>query len=296
MIKAKTIYEFFEGHTKEEVDKAIKELPVENQQLIAIRYGEDLANPTISSLDPKLKVKLYTTVFNRIDRILNGRINGKVKKHSIYEFFQNNTKEEIDAAIEKLPDKDVKLLTDKYGEDLSSPSLNKLSKRDNEKFYGTVLPKLSRILAGKKTKNRVSKNVSSQDRNIHGAQILEVSEANVSVPDVKTKPLTKDEIPVLSKTDNSDVLDFLKKPTFIQMVEKLGNVKSAVILALRLGYVDEKYFSRNAIAEFLNIELDEVKQIEEESLLLYKDSMNEFFDKVIDTVSGSRKRIDKNDL
>ena len=296
MIKAKTIYEFFEGHTKEEVDKAIKELPVENQQLIAIRYGEDLANPTISSLDPKLKVKLYTTVFNRIDRILNGRINGKVKKHSIYEFFQNNTKEEIDAAIEKLPDKDVKLLIDKYGEDLSSPSLNKLSEKDNERFYSTVLRRISRILSGKKMRNRAPKDVSSHDKNIYKTEILEVSEANVSVPDAKTKPLTKDEIPVLSKPDNSDVLDFLKKPTFIQMVEKLGNVKSAVILALRLGYVDEKYFSRNAIAEFLNIELDEVKQIEEESLLLYKDSMNEFFDKVIDTVSGSRKRIDKTDL
>ena len=59
------------------------------------------------------------------------------------------------------------------------------------------------------------------------------------------------------------------------------NPKAAVIIALRLGYVDGKYFSSESIATFLGIETQEVIETTTEILNLYKKNLNSFIDKAI---------------
>lgn len=65
------------------------------------------------------------------------------------------------------------------------------------------------------------------------------------------------------------------------------NPKAAVIIALRLGYVDNKYFSTESIATFLGIEETEVRETTKEVLNVYKNNINNFIDKAISYVEPS---------
>ena len=59
------------------------------------------------------------------------------------------------------------------------------------------------------------------------------------------------------------------------------SVKESVIISLKLGYIDGKYFSTESIAEFLGIEQDEVRETTKKVLLLYKENINQFLDHAI---------------
>ena len=366
MKKAKLIYEFFEGYTKEEVDQAIKKLPAKDKKLIKLRYGEDLANPKITPFDAKQYSRLYITVFGRMQKILKGvpikkpkkvkniyeilkkykkeevdqaikklsvkdqemialicgddlersKVNEEemkelnqtvirklryvlsksdsyhAKKKTIYEYFSDYSKDAVDNAIASLPEGHRDLITLRYGEDLSNPVFNTLSKDDRGKFYGNALSMLSRILSGKNERKNNTTRPAKEKKPvaISDSKELEIQEINLSDEETISSAVTTLETDSLIKDDYYDILNFLKRPTFIQMVEKLNSVKKAVILALRYGYIDDKYYSKSAIAEFLNIDLEEISQAEEDALLLHKENINSYFDKVIDTVTGSRNK------
>lgn len=81
------------------------------------------------------------------------------------------------------------------------------------------------------------------------------------------------------------MLELLRTPTFTQMMSML-TTKESVIISLRLGYVDGKYFSTESIANFLGIDETEVIETTKKVLLLYKESINGFLDKAIEAVSG----------
>ena len=129
-----------------------------------------------------------------------------------------------------------------------------------------------------------------KENNYYRIELNNKSYINLSDEETISSAFTTLETDSLIKDDYYDILNFLKRPTFIQMVEKLNSVKKAVILALRYGYIDDKYYSKSAIAEFLNIDLEEISQAEEDALLLHKENINSYFDKVIDTVTGSRNK------
>ena len=57
--------------------------------------------------------------------------------------------------------------------------------------------------------------------------------------------------------------------------------KEAIIISLKLGYVDGKYFSTEAIAKFLEIEEEEVRETIKKILLIYKENINELLDNII---------------
>ena len=59
------------------------------------------------------------------------------------------------------------------------------------------------------------------------------------------------------------------------------SAKDAVIISLKLGYVDGKYFSTEDIANFLQISNEEVIETTKNVLLAYKNSFNEFLDNAI---------------
>ena len=69
------------------------------------------------------------------------------KLQTIYEYFNDYTKEQIDEMLKKLPDEDKELLRLRYGEDLAHPVLGKLSKEQTNKFYSSLVPRMKRLLA-----------------------------------------------------------------------------------------------------------------------------------------------------
>ena len=71
------------------------------------------------------------------------------------------------------------------------------------------------------------------------------------------------------------------------MINKLS-VKEAIIISLKLGYVDNKCFSTESIANFLGIEEDEVIETTKKILLLYKESINGFIDTAIKVITDTK--------
>ena len=72
---------------------------------------------------------------------------------------------------------------------------------------------------------------------------------------------------------------------------KTLSIKETIIISLKLGYVDDKYFSTESIAQFLGIDNQEVIETTKKVLMLYKDNINSFIDTAINAVSDDNKLI-----
>lgn len=175
-----------------------------------------------------------------------------LKTPSIYKYFGTYTKEQINQMILKLSEEERAQLTLKYGDDLENPVRNpNWNQKLNAKFYRTLIPKMKSLLD-----NLVDKQERKQS---HDASILE-------------------------KEDYIKMLEMLRTPSFEQLMTSLSP-KEAIVISLRLGYVDEKYFSTESISNFLGIEQEEVREITKKVLLTYKENINQFIDKAIGNVT-----------
>ena len=74
-----------------------------------------------------------------------------------------------------------------------------------------------------------------------------------------------------------EILEALKTPLFTQLMHTL-TIKETVIVALKLGYINNKYFSNEAITEFLGIDQQEIIDTTKKALLLYNDQFIQFID------------------
>ncbi len=116
----------------------------------------------------------------------------------------------------------------------------------------------------------------------------------------KSNPEVKKEISLTPKSKTDDItrdnciniLELLRTPTFSQMMNHL-TIKEAIIISLKLGYIDGKYFKTESIAKFLEISEEEVRETTKKILLLYKDNINNFLDRIIEiaTDNDNKKRI-----
>ena len=121
---------------------------------------------------------------------------------------------------------------------------------------------------------------------LEGKLILEPEEELIS--SIRDDKASND----ITKDDCVKVLKLLRTPTFTEMMNVLS-VKEAIIISLKLGYVDEKYFSTAAIAQFLDIEEEEVIDVTKKVLLLYKEKINDFLNNVIEIATDKDKKLSK---
>ena len=66
----KSIYSYFKGYEKEQIQEVIQELDEKSVELLHKRYGEDFDNPIYSSLSNKDRAYLYSSIFVRMKRHL----------------------------------------------------------------------------------------------------------------------------------------------------------------------------------------------------------------------------------
>lgn len=86
-VNIKTIYQMLGDFSKEEVDAAILRLSDEDQELIKLRYGDDLENPVSVPLSERNRSKYYGIVIPRMKRLLNNPntvLRSKYKKSDSY--------------------------------------------------------------------------------------------------------------------------------------------------------------------------------------------------------------------
>ena len=205
-------------------------------------------------------------------------------KHKIiYEYFSSNTKEEVNNMLEKLTEEERMLVKVRES--------RKLTKEETYNFYGRLMPKMRRLLGNPNRKTRSRKNRTSaiesvstvsvaQDKNeVLSDQSNSMISEVIKQQDVEniSKPTNIERI---TKEDYLKILEMLRMPNFTKMID-MHSLKEATIISLALGHVDGKCFSIQAIAKFLGIEEQEVRDIVRKVLFTYKKIINQIMDETI---------------
>lgn len=129
-----------------------------------------------------------------------------------------------------------------------------------------------------------------EQKSMLDGQIIGNDHVQVEVP-----LATEDKKDSITKEAYVEILEMLRTPTFGQLMTTLGP-KDAVIVSLRLGYVDGKCFSTESISQFLGISQQEVIDSTKNVLTMYRDSFNDFIDKAIEaTCEKSVQYVKKED-
>ncbi len=201
---------------------------------------------------------------------------------TIYEYFKNYSKEEVDKVLSTLSDESLELIRIRYGDDLTVPVNNKLTEEQRKKFYGSVMAQIKRLLENPDIKRRKVQKNEIEEKKIEStsnAKNIQTKNNLVETNEEHTSKITKD--------DYINMIKLFKTSNFKQMMSNLGS-KESIIISLRMGYIDGKYFSVDAIAEFLDIERDEVSKIIKEVLLNYKESVIKSIDHAIEVASDEQ--------
>ena len=230
----------------------------------------------------------------------NGEMNYKYQ--TLYQHFPGYTEKHVNEVLKTLTNEERNLLKLKYGEDLKTLTGNQLSREQSAKISGSILLKIKRRLINPYNRKKSSKGSVKKDKTSKvkkGAKVISLSETKQRKPEkIEKKTIeSSDQVPKetsaikrVAKKDLIKILELLKTPTFKQMMSNL-TVKEAVIISLRLGYIDGKYFSVESISQFLGIEPEEVNEITQKVLVLYRDTINEFIDQAIAYTTPSNTRI-----
>ena len=295
LVTINTIYEYFYKHSKEEVDVMILKLNLDELNFLKLIFGDDLVSATNIKLTKEQNVK-YSTLRAKMKRYLdnpNSRINkersGSMKRvKTIYEYFNNYTKEEINSVLLKeLNDNEKELLLKRYGNDLNNPSQTTLTKNDTDAFYGSLIPKIRRILSKKHGNINKDNSIPINNNN----EILKKEEKDVSSNTLNNE--SKDEVneikyKTISVDEYNKIIQLLKSDYFNQLENNLSKIE-LLIISLKLGYIDGKQFSTESIASFLEIKEDEVRNITKNALLKYRNVFVSLFDDFIETVNTSNE-------
>ena len=229
------------------------------------------------------------------------------KLKTIYQYFETYgyTEKEVDMMLTQLSEEDLNLITLRYGNDLRNISHTSMNKGDQHNFYNKLIPKMKKILAEIKENNQqISDPTENQhDATLNGNCTTSVSveeievQNSISVPVEKKKncvevdlngscpanvssTINQSQVKVQTTIEDEyfiEILEALKTPLFTQLMHTL-TIKETVIVALKLGYINNKYFSNEAITEFLGIDQQEIIDTTKKALLLYNDQFIQFID------------------
>lgn len=197
---------------------------------------------------------------------------------TIYEYLGNYSKEDIDKVLEGLDEKDKNILFLRYGSDLNNPTTSKEFDREKTTyFYSYLIPKIKKLLPPiDKTK----------EKNLPREQTTTIE---------KEKKQETERNTVLLKEDYIKALSFLQSANFSKILCDFS-IEEAIIICLKLGYIDGKYFDTQSIAQFLNIDEKRIYQIVHKFLDLYKENVINFIDKIIEGANKDDilvKKLDK---
>ena len=232
----------------------------------------------------------------RRNKIIEERSVKKMKQRkikTIYEYLKEYSRDEIDVMLVKLTEDEKNLIELRYGKDLDNPIISSTwGKEETRKFYNSLIPKMKKLLFNSRKKEEYAKeqqedsstNISSMVEERKDAEIVQLSSSSQIVKESKIN--LGNEGTKMEKEDYLNVLKLMRSPKFDEIL-KLFTPKEAIIVCLKLGYVDEKYFTTEAIANFLGIELDEVREITKKALLIYKENINQMLDEAIEIAIDS---------
>jgi len=231
--KKNTIYEYFSDYTVKEIDNVLETLSFDELELLDIQFGKG----SLNSKDNREKIKmLFECLIPKIRCQLekNNDTYIKVKIKSIYDYFKNYEKQDINNVLLELKEEEKNLLRLIYGDDLNNQVLVKLTKEQYDNFHKLI--------------SKIKKNLKSNSK-IFGFENI-------------------------TNEDYEYALELLNEPKFYSSMSKL-NVKEMIVIFFSFGYIGGKCFTVSAIAQFLDTTHEEVNNIINKALSLYKDVIDE---------------------
>ena len=286
------------------LQKIINNLPPKEKELIILYFGlydnkehkqKDLADMfninqatisrTIKKILQKIKTQLEETgIIERKNKKQKEKIKMPKKIKTIYEYFNTYTKDEIDNAIAKLNEEEKELIIIRYGNDLNNPTQEPLSKDNYNKFYHKLIPKLKKLLANP-NQEITRKKTTRKKKNINDSSKEKTTTTNSDITTTNTET-------TIQADDYLKILELLKDPSFKEIMNKY-NIKEIVIISLKLGYINGKYFSTKDISDFLEIEEQEVIDTTKKFLIEYKEKLNQIIDNIIQITEDKKDIITK---
>ena len=225
---------------------------------------------------------------------------------NLYDYFDEYSEDLIDQVIAQLDDRSKSILVMRYGKDLKKPILNKKFAQESKKeFYNKVIPDMKRILKRLENEKSVSHSDNIKDIDISTTDSESIGNGDVEnsvaekYPNLYTECSMNSEVQMISNTKDVSK-DESNNENYIRTLEIFGSeefrnmtlqkpMNECVILALKLGYVDGKYFSSSSIANFLGVDVSEVDDIVKKTLVEYKEVLNGMIDKAIETETAGSK-------
>ena len=124
----RTIYEYFEKFSHEEVDEAISYLNPRDERILFLRFGSDFNNPVVSEeWNSSVRSSFYNHVIPKIREILLAikekddsikTLRAYRNNMTLFELFNTYTRDEIIKAVSMLDSDDERLIYLKYGDNL----------------------------------------------------------------------------------------------------------------------------------------------------------------------------------
>lgn len=249
-----------------DIKKQLEELGIVESDLIVRKRRSKVQKPQIK-VEKKEESKVEIPNIEETKEEPKGEKGMSKKAQSIYEYFNEYTKEQIDEAINSLTEEERLLVYKRYGNNLTNPVKAKLTKEENDKFYGSIIPKIKRKLKAMKKRQVIP------------------SKPIVELNDTEQEETTEEPI---TKEDYLKMLELLRSPKFSKMLNKYS-AKERMVISLKLGYIDGKCFSTEAISKFLEIPEKEIISLTHKVLLEYQEMINSIFQGTIKMVTEKQE-------
>ena len=253
------------------------------------KIGKSKYRSVIIKLDKNLEFEMNIISYSegKGDVVEMGR-----KPRTIYEYFNNYSKELVDLAIsEALNDKEKEKFTALYGLDLTVAPVSDLSKKEKMYVYNCILTKLHKYLEKMVPQpTRVQNLKSASDEDILIENSKKENNQTISSSQPKTTLFKNDFKQEIERKDYIQMLELLKTPAFFKLLPTFGYETSAII-SLGLVQVDGNYFAAKDIAKFLNISETQVLRTIIKVLSKYREMITSSIDQAIAHLEEDAKTI-----
>lgn len=187
--------------------------------------------------------KLLANTSYKVEKITtNNKLKSNRYAKNIYDFFNNYTKEQIDALISRLDDKDLEIFYKRYDTNYHNIPI---SIKDSRRYYGYLVPKMKNML------NNIDSVIYKMDTKVRSVS--------------------------LKNNDNNDEYEYevnneysyLKNDEMVYKILKLLEPEEVTIITLKFGLFNDRCFSVDSISSLLDVDKEFIFSVIENFLEMY---------------------------
>lgn len=195
------------------------------------------------------------------------------KLKTLYECLDEFTEEEVNDYINKLNQDLRDAYKKRYGEDYKHPSVESMSREDRQKLNGHLSYMRKRLKQQHKKKQQ-SENLEQNTQPKQTLQPQNIQQQNTEIKKKKVK-VKKLEVSETTETlrEQKMKINRIKSHLLESQIKSLP-WKEQMVATCYVGYIDDLFYSPEYIADFYNIDKENVLKIIDGVLTTYKEDTN----------------------